>query len=276
MGPSVSVVALRKGAKAASGTRVTSLRRRLLTRHTLLRACSFVILLGVWQLLVFLPGVRRIPGPVTTLQAVFSLAPGIYLQQAAKSLLRVLAGFLIAAGVGIPLGIAIGYWRIVRELTFPAVEFLRPVPPIAWIPLSVLFFTSVESQIVFLTFYGAFFPIVYNTAGGVAGVDRTFVRAARSLGASEWQVFRRILLPGALPSVFTGLTIAMGVTWLMVVAAEMIASRGGLGYLTWEAYTTLNYPQIFVGMGAIGILGSLSSVMIRLVGRTIMRWRRRF
>jgi len=269
------------GVLRAAGARrrrslVDSLRRVLTGRTALLQACSFLILLGLWQLAVSLPTTRRIPGPPAVLEAIRTIDLALYGLEAGRSLLRVLAGFVIAAAVGVPLGIMIGYSRWIRDLAFPAIEFLRPIPPIAWIPLSVLFFTRIESQIVFLTCYGAFFPIVYNTVGGVAGVDPAFVRAARSLGASSRQVFCRIVFPAALPSIFTGLTIAMGVTWLMVIAAEMIASRGGLGYLTWEAYATLNYPLIFVGMGMIGIVGSLSSVAIRLLGRRLMRWQRRF
>jgi NitT/TauT family transport system permease protein len=271
-----AAAALRAGTTRRRRSRADTLRRVFTGRTILLPACSFLILLGLWQLSVSLPTTRRIPGPLAVLQAMRTIDPALYGLEAVRSLLRVLAGFVIAAAVGIPLGIMIGSSRWIRELTFPAIEFLRPIPPIAWIPLSVLFFTRIESQIVFLTFYGAFFPILYNTMGGVASVDPAFVRAARSLGANSRQVFHRIVFPAALPSIFTGLTIAMGVTWLMVIAAEMIASRGGLGYLTWEAYTTLNYPLIFVGMGMIGIVGALSSVAIRLFGRRLMRWQRRF
>ena len=192
------------------------------------------------------------------------------------TLTLVLVSVGVALAIGIPVGIAIGCWRPVRHLAFPPVEILRPIPPIAWIPLSVLFFVHVESQIVFLTFYGAFFPIVYNTIAGVGAIDTRLVRAARSLGASEWHVFRYIVLPGTMPQIFTGLSVAVGVTWLMVVAAEMIAARGGLGYLTWEAYTTFNYPMIFVGMSAIGVLGALSSALLRWINRRVMPWRRRF
>jgi len=107
-------------------------------------------------------------------------------------------------------------------------------------------------------------------------LDRRFIRAAKSQGASEWCVLRRIVLPGTMPHIFTGLSVAVGITWLMVIAAEMVASRGGLGYLTWEAYATFNYPMIFVGMTAIGILGALSSALLRCVNRRVMPWRKRF
>ncbi len=240
-----------------------------------LQAASFVLLVMLWLALVSLPGLERVPGPGSVLRAALALSPGPFLAEAGRSLVRVGAGFVIAVLVGIPLGVAIGCWRPVRYLAFPPVEALRPIPPIAWIPLSILFFVSVEAQIIFLTFYGAVFPITYNTIAGVAGIDARLIRAARSLGASEWHVFRFIVLPGTMPHIFTGLSVAVGITWLMVIAAEMIAARGGLGYLTWEAYTTFNYPLIFVGMAAIGVLGALSSALLRWINRRIMPWRRR-
>ena len=185
---------------------------------------------------------------------------------------RVGLGFIIAALVGIPLGVAIGYSPLMRDLAFPPVELFRPIPPIAWIPLAILFFPTAEWMIIFLTFYGAFFPIVYNTVAGVSGIRSNHVRAAKSLGASEWTVFWHVVLPAALPVIFTGLHIAVSVAWLMVVAAEMIANRGGIGAMTWQAYQTTQYPLIFVGMAAIGVLGYLSSALVRLLSQFIVRW----
>jgi NitT/TauT family transport system permease protein len=239
------------------------------------RCCSPVMLVLAWYLLVSLPALHRVPRPETVLHAMLALDKGAFVTESARSLARVTFGFVLAALTGIPLGIVIGYSPVVRSLLFPVVEVLRPVPPIAWIPLSILFFVHVESQIIFLTFYGAFFPIIYNTITGVSGVDAHLIRASRSLGANGWQVFRRIVLPGSLPHVFTGLAVAMGITWLMVIAAEMIASRGGLGYFTWEAYTTFNYPLIVVGMTGIGVIGALSSALVRWIGHRMMPWRSR-
>src|SRR5262245_17664070 len=209
-------------------------------RERALQAGSFLLLVLLWLGLVSLPGLEKVPGPASVLRAALELSPGPFLTEAGRSLVRVGAGFVIAAVVGIPLGLAIGCWRPVRYLAFPPVEALRPIPPLAWIPLSILFFVSVEAQIIFLTFYGAVFPITYNTIAGVGGIDTRLIRAARSLGASQWHVFRFIVMPGTMPHIFTGLSVAIGITWLMVIAAEMIAARGGLGYLTWEAYTTFN------------------------------------
>ena len=261
---------------AESRHRARGLARTIVNRAFLLRLCSPLILVALWYVLVSLPGLRRVPDPPAVFWTVVTLQKGLFLTEAVRSLLRVGAGFVLAALVGVPLGIVVGYSRTVRSVLFPIIEVLRPIPPIAWIPLSILFFVHVESQIVFLTFYGAFFPITYNTIAGVSGVDANLIRASRSLGANRWQVFRHIILPGSLPHIFTGLAVAMGVTWLMVIAAEMIASRGGLGYLTWEAYTTFNYPLILVGMASIGVIGALSSVLVRLIGRKAMPWRARW
>ena len=127
-------------------------------------------------------------------------------------------------------------------------------------------------MIIFLTFYGAFFPIVYNTIAGVSGIRSSYIRAARSLGASRLTVFWQVVLPAALPIIFAGLHIAISVAWLMVVAGEMIANQGGVGAMTWQAYQTTQYPLIFVGMAAIGILGYLSSVAVRLLAQIVIRW----
>ena len=127
-------------------------------------------------------------------------------------------------------------------------------------------------MIIFLTFYGAFFPIVYNTVAGVSNIRATYVRAGQSLGASKWTLFWEVVLPAALPVIFTGLYIAIGVAWLMVVAGEMIANKGGIGALTWQSYQTTQYPMIFVGMASIGVLGYLSSLVVRGVARLVIRW----
>lgn len=250
-------------------------RARRLWKDLIFQATSLLLLLLAWQCLVYLPFLSQLPGPASVAKAALDVNLMPFLNDALRSMYRVAAGFGIAAAIGIPLGIAIGHWRLVHHVLFPIVEILRPIPPIAWIPLSVLFFVAIESQIIFLTCYGAFFPIVYNTIAGVSAIDLRLIRAARSLGASEWDIFRRIVLPGTMPQIFTGLSIAVGITWLMVVAAEMIAARGGLGYVTWEAYTTLNYPMIFVGMASIGVLGALTSTFLRWLDRRIMPWRKR-
>jgi NitT/TauT family transport system permease protein len=246
------------------------LRARLQTAATQMFAIALFVIL--WWLVSTLPTAIHIPSPLEAAQAALKLDPRDFATDMLLSTWRVALGFIIAAAIGIPLGISIGYSQLVRDLVFPPVELFRPIPPIAWIPLAILFFPGIEWMIIFLTFYGAFFPIVYNTVAGVSEIRANYVRAAKSLGASEWTVFWQVVLPAALPTIFTGLHIAISVAWLMVVAGEMIANQGGVGAMTWQAYQTTQYPLIFVGMAAIGVLGYLSSVAVRLLSRAIVRW----
>jgi NitT/TauT family transport system permease protein len=248
-------------------------RKKLISLSTLRRISSVLIFLGLWGAVVqTIPNFHQIPGPWKVFLALFNISPNLYLMEIVRSFLRVLAGFILGAAVGFPIGVAIGYSRIFNYMLFPAVEIFRPIPPISWIPLSVLFFVNIESQIVFLTFYGAFFPIVYNTISGISNVDIQLPRAAMSFGVSKTQLLFRVILPAASPQIFAGLKIAVGITWLMVVAAEMIASKGGLGYLTWYNHTVMNYPMVFIGMGTIGVVGALSSLGIDRIGLRFTKW----
>ncbi len=219
-----------------------------------------------------LPWAIQVPSPAKVLSSALRLDPMEYGGDLWLSASRVGLGFAFAALVGIPIGVVVGYSQTLRDLLFPPIELLRPVPPIAWIPLAILFFPEIEWMIVFLTFYGAFFPIVYNTVAGVGNIRTTYIRAGRSLGASEWTLFWHIVLPAALPVIFTGLNVAIGVAWLMVVAGEMFANRGGIGALTWQSYQTTQYPMIFVGMASIGVLGYISSLIVRGIARIFVRW----
>lgn len=233
---------------------------------------AVVLFILFWSFVSTLPSAIHIPSPLEAASSALRLDPYDFLENMMLSTWRVGLGFVIAGLVAIPLGVAVGYSQLVRDLVFPPVELFRPIPPIAWIPLAILFFPGVEWMIIFLTFYGAFFPIIYNTIAGVSGIRSNYIRAAKSLGASEWTVFWQIVLPAALPTIFTGLHIAISVAWLMVVAGEMIANRGGIGAMTWQAYQTTQYPLIFVGMAAIGVLGYLSSLAVRLVSLIVVRW----
>ncbi|MEF7614344.1 ABC transporter permease [Aquincola sp. MAHUQ-54] len=188
------------------------------------------------------------------------------------SLRRILIGFALATVAGVALGLLIGRYRLVRRLSLPALEVLRPIPAIAWVPISVMLWPDNESSIVFITFLGAFFPILLNTVHGVQSLDPVLLRAARSLGAREGAVLAHVVLPGALPHVFTGLAVGMGVAWVSLIAAEMISGQFGIGYATWEAYSLIAYPEIVLGMVVIGLLGLLCSALINLAGRALMPW----
>jgi NitT/TauT family transport system permease protein len=188
------------------------------------------------------------------------------------SVRRILLGFLVACALGISLGIMIGRYRRVRQLLMPALEVFRPIPAIAWVPMAIMLWPTNEVSIVFITFLGAFFPILLNTVHGVQAIDPVLLRAARSLGAKEVSLLTQVVLPGALPHIFTGLAVGMGVAWVSLIAAEMISGQFGVGYFTWEAYSLITYSEIALGMITIGVLGLLCSGAIRLVARIAMPW----
>lgn len=188
------------------------------------------------------------------------------------SLRRIFIGFAIATVLGITLGLLIGRYKLTRSLLLPAMEVFRPIPAIAWVPISIMLWPDNEVSIVFITFLGAFFPILLNTISGVQAVDGVLLRASQCLGAREPQIMWYVVLPGAAPQIFTGLAVGMGVAWVSLIAAEMISGQFGIGYFTWEAYSLIAYPEIVLGMITIGILGLLCSGLIRVVGQSIMPW----
>lgn len=195
-----------------------------------------------------------------------------FLTNVGISLRRVLMGFAIAGVLGIGLGILIGRYRLFRSLTMPALEIFRPIPAIAWVPMAIMLWPSNEVSIVFITFLGAFFPILINTIHGVEEIDEVLFRAARSLGTREIDLILYVVVPGALQHIFTGLSVGMGVAWVSLIAAEMISGQFGIGYFTWEAYSLISYAEIALGMITIGILGLLCSKAIQLTSRLAMPW----
>jgi len=198
---------------------------------------------------------------------------------------RVFAGFLAAMLVGIPLGLGMAVSRTFYGTAFPVFEVLRPIPPLAWVPASIIFWPTQELSIDFVTFLGAFFVIVINVIGGAQTIDVRYYQAARSMGSSSWDIFRRIILPGTLPSVIVGATVGVGIVWEVVVAAEMIsgggsaasmggAKGGGLGFFIWNSYMGDSYTQIVIGMISIGIAGFVSSALLRRLGELVTPWLR--
>jgi len=185
---------------------------------------------------------------------------------------RILIGFALATIVAVPLGLVMGRFRVIREFIFPVAEVLRPIPAIAWVPMSIMLWPSNEESIVFITFLGSFFPILINTLHGMTMVDQVLVRAAQCLGAREASIFREVYFPATLPHIFTGLTVGMGVAWVSLIAAEMISGQFGIGYFTWEAYSLVQYSDIALGMICIGVLGLASSAAIRGLGYIVMPW----
>ena len=264
---------------------LTTVFRHLLakiTRERIITAALACVSLGAlflfWYLgtkyrLEFYIRFKNVPTPYEVYQQLTQVGlSNKYLVNIAISLRRILGGFFIAMAIGVPLGLAIGKYPRVRDLFMPVVEVLRPIPAIAWVPMSIMLWPNNEASIVFITFIGAFFPILLNTIHGVHSLDGVLIRAARCLGASEFRLFLNVILPGSLPHIFTGLAVGMGVAWVSLIAAEMISGQFGVGYFTWEAYSLVDYPAIVLGMITIGCLGLACSGIIRMVGNLLMPW----
>ncbi len=242
-----------------------------------LSAC--VVFVALWQaVIVFkVPYLLNLPYPAEVAQNGLDAACTTeYWMHWVLSLFRIFVGFVAAQLVGIPVGLAMGISKSFKAYSFPLFEILRPIPPIAWIPLAILFWPTRELSIYFLVFIGAFFIQVINVIQGVTNISTNLKWAAYSLGAKPKDIFWRILLPGSLPSIVTGMTVGMGVAWNVLIAAEMIAAKGGLGRTTWESYTNHNIPFIVVGMVSIGLAGSLCSVFLRWIGKKAMPWTKKF
>lgn len=253
--------------------------KKVFSVRTLRGILSIILFAALWQLVVYakVPYLENLPYPrEVAFEGMKAAASKGYWIDWGMSVLRIFAGFIAAQIIGIPLGLAMGISKVFKGFSFPVFEMLRPIPPIAWIPLAILFWPTRELSIYYLVFIGAFFIIVINVIQGVSNISVSLKWAASSLGAKPKDIFWRILLPGSLPSIVTGMTVGMGVAWNVLIAAEMIAAQGGLGRTTWEAYTNHNIPFIVVGMVSIGLAGYLCSTLIRWLGEKVMPWKRKF
>lgn len=246
------------------------------------RLVSILAVLVVWVALTSVGGgISNLPSPMAVATGFAdAITEPAFWAAAVQSTFRIYLSFAVAAALAIPLGLLIGWSLVFGDFLFPSFEMLRPVPPVAWIPVVSLAFPYVplvivdypiNTGILFITFLGAFFPILLNAIEGTRGIDEEYSRAARSLGSSPAQTFRHIVYPGALPSIHAGMINGMGLAWVNLVAAEMIAGTG-LGYLTWSSYIAGDYPTIIVGMVSIGILGSASSFLVRQIGERQLGW----
>jgi ABC-type nitrate/sulfonate/bicarbonate transport system permease component len=188
------------------------------------------------------------------------------------SLYRVLLAVGVASLIGIPLGLTMGWSLRFRRAVDPLLEFIRPIPPLAWIPLSILWFGIGDTQIVYIIFLAAFFPIVLNAMAGARDVDSYLVRAGLSLGARPGELFFTVVLPGALPNIFTGVRVGLGIGWMALVAGELVAAPSGLGYMINNARTLFRSDYILLGMVLIGALGLLLDYLMRQAARFIMPW----
>ncbi|MBI4804359.1 MAG: ABC transporter permease [Desulfovibrio sp.] len=253
------------------------LKKKIFSRSAYRGILSIIIFTVLWEICSRLnaPIIGNVPPPSAVLAALGKQLVSVeYWLSWRDSFVRILSGFAIAQVLGIPMGLLLGVNRTARELIYPLFEIMRPIPPLAWVPVAVIFWPTTELSMMFVTFLGAFFTMVLNIVGGARSIDSRYVRAAHSLGSTRSDIFWRVMLPATLPSIVVGMTVGMGITWAVVVAAEMIASRSGLGFLTWRAYVAGEYPLIVIGMMSIGIAGYISSALIRLIGSRLTPWLR--
>jgi NitT/TauT family transport system permease protein len=198
---------------------------------------------------------------------------GTWLSNVQYSAMRVAQGFALAALLGIPLGLMIGWSRLVSQLFDPLVQSLRPIPITAWLPFSIALFGIRDIGSIFLIFLGGFYAIIVNATQGARDVERNLVRAALMMGATRAQLLRRVVLPAAMPSIFTGLRIGLGISWTAVIVSEMVAVKSGLGYVLWDAYYVGRMDIVLADMVSIGAMGFLSDRLIVLLERRVLRWR---
>jgi len=197
---------------------------------------------------------------------------GHWLRDAFASGLRVFGGFALASVLGILAGVAIGWSRLFEKTLEPTLQMLRPIPPVSWIPLAIIWFGIANKPAIFLVFLGAIFPVLMNTIHGVKTVDHNLARAGAMMGATERQLLASIVFPAALPSIFSGLRIAIGSAWMLTVTAEMVAVKSGLGYVLWDSYYFLRYDLVLAAMISIGLLGYLSDLGLKAIMARVLHW----
>lgn len=247
-------------------------------RHWLrsaLRLVPLAVLFGIWEyisrtqesLAIMLP-----PPSEVVRAAMVLLREGSLQRDILASLRRVFVALAFAGGIALPLGLLIGMSKVVAWFFEPIINFFRPIPPLAWIPLSIVWLGISESQNEFIIFLGAFFPILLNSVQGVRQVDPQLVRAARTLGATPMNIALTVLVPGALPSIFVGLRVGIGIAWMALVAGEIVAASSGLGFLIMQGRQLFRPDYIIVGMVAIGLIGLGLDWLMRLLQKWVMRW----
>jgi NitT/TauT family transport system permease protein len=204
----------------------------------------------------------------------YTMGTGSLIDNATASIIRILLGFLLAAVIAIPMGIGMGRSEFVHEFFDSTIQILRPIPPLAWVPLALAWFKIGITSIVFIIFIGAFFPILLNTIDGVRGIKKTWAEVAMNLGAHERQLMAKVILPGAAPTIWTGLRVGFGVAWMCVIAAEWLpGTTQGLGYLILYAYSFGQINVVVAGMVAIGIIGITFDIFFKGVEKRWFGWR---
>lgn len=280
MSDAPTIAAPPRSAAAAGTTAATLVAPRAVRAviPALIFPAGFLVL---WHVLVKLSGTRLVPMPATVAVTIydfifggiyddaFSGTAAVHLYQSAR---RVFSGFLLAAAIAIPLGLLLGRVKLLRQMLDPTISLLRPIPVTAWLPLSMIFFGLGPSSAVFLVFLGAFYPILLNTAFGVRATDPRLFEAAAMLGCRGSAMFRSIVLPAALPSIFNGLRLGLGFAWVLIVVGEMTGVPQGLGAVIMDGRTLSRTDLVISGMIVIGVAGFLCDRLMLALNNRLLRW----
>jgi NitT/TauT family transport system permease protein len=245
-------------------------------RHALPSFAVMTALIGVWWAAVVATGSVIFPSPWQVATGTVELIrDGTLWKHIGASLFRVGAGFGLAVAVAVPLGLWMGWTRGAFSTLNPLIQMLRPISPIAWIPIAILWFGVGNASPIYLIFISSVFPMVVQTIAGVHTIERRYLRAAANFGVSRYTLFRQVVIPAVLPQIVVGMRIGLGVAWLVVVAAEMIALRSGLGYLIMDSRNAGNrYDLVIASMIIIGLIGLMLDGLMRLLERIrSIEWR---
>ena len=252
------------------------LRAAAIIRAIVLPAAVFLLVLAIWTLIN-----AKITSDIPTPAATWARAVEIFSQpfyvagpndmgigwQVLYSLGRVMAGFALAVAVGIPLGFLMGASRSFHQACYPLVQILRPVSPLAWLPIGLLVFQAKDPSAIFVIFITSIWPVIVNTAAGVQAIPQDYLNVARVLRLGRLEVTRRILIPATLPHILTGMRLSLSVAWMVIVAAEMLTGGIGIGFYVWDEWNNLNVASIIVAIGIIGLVGIVLESLMNLAQR---------
>jgi taurine transport system permease protein len=251
-----------------------------LPRRLLVGTGSVLVLLATWAVLTMVTGTintSRFPSPLQFWESAKQImtvgyADGTLLGHALQSTRLVIFGFVVAAGIGVPLGLLMGWSRRAEVLINPVFLVIRPIPPLAWIPMAILWLGLGDAAKIMVIFFAAFVPAVINTLTGIRAIEPPIIEAARMLGTSKWRLVSEVLLPGAAPMIFTGLRLSLQAAWTTLVAAELVGALAGLGRVLNMAQQDIYPAMVMVGMAAVGVLGWATTRFLAAIERRAMPW----
>ncbi|AFC31162.1 binding-protein-dependent transport systems inner membrane component [Paenibacillus mucilaginosus 3016] len=232
---------------------------------------TWIIGLIVWQLLSLASSPDFLPGPYQTLLGAIELSKdGSLWQYMGASLFRVAVGWSLGSLIAIPVGLIMGRVTVIRRLTEPFLNFIRFIPPLAFITLFMLWFGIGEQSKIILILYSTLFIVILNTMTGVLSIEEDKIRSARSMGATEWQTMLHVIIPATVPYMFTGVRLAMSTSYMAIIGAEMIAADKGVGFMIWNARLYFKMDWIFVGLFALGLMGYFTDRLLNWFGSTVL------